>query len=188
MKTFASLLVFGLTTTQFALAAIPMGSFKVIDAYCSNPQYVNTPEEQDYIDTLKGIKGSCIDGKFTSPPCFEDYYVFTTATTGSFVTRSSFMPGVACVTTTEMTYSENPPGVLEMLLGKSTGHSESNDPNTSISCDGGGESGETSRASYHYKVDGEFLLLIMPGPAGSGSTTDCGDYVFKAKSVTDFPK
>lgn len=176
MKIHSCILAVGLLAA-YASYALPVGSFKAIDAYCSNPAYVYSPEEQAYIDSVRG-KGACIDGNKLSPPCFEDYYVFLPSFSGQLVTKIADISGISCVIRTEMTYSENRPGTLEFILGKSTSESQSNDHNTEIFCN---QDSEGNKLTYQYKQENSFLLLY------SEAGTDCGDFIFKLQPVSDVP-
>jgi hypothetical protein len=158
--------------------ALPLGSYRTTDAYCTNPDYVYSKEEQDYIDTLKG-KGACADGKYTSSPCFEDYYVFGTPSAGQFITLVKDIPGVECITTTQLTLAEKTPGILELTFGKSESKSHSSKDGVEISC---GDNGQEMTVSYNYKQENGNVLLMSP------ADPKCGSYVFKLSPVAEVPK
>lgn len=167
--------LFLVTSTTWAA---PVGSYRAIDAYCTNPDYVYSPEEQDYRNNLSGISGSCLDGNRMSAPCFEDYYVFNSDNTGRLVTVSKDLPGVECVLTTPLTISEKKPGTIDLLLGPSTSQARSSDPNVSIECS---SQGQGNKLSYNYRSEGKNLLLAVP--AGN----KCGEFIFKLTPVTNAP-
>lgn len=177
-------LSFSLVTSLFSTIAValPVGSFKAIDAYCTNPAYKFNADEQAYIDSLRG-HGSCKDGKLTSPPCFEDYYIFSADKSGFLVNFVQDMPGVGCLTMTPFNMLETVPGRVEMILGQSRSKSHSNDPNVKITCeDPLLANGATSKISYEYKQDGDHLLLSNP------SGPECGNFVLKLAPSQNVPK
>lgn len=181
MKFIFTLLFCGFSVSYAApTPGLILGTYKAIDAYCSKPDYVFPKEEKDFIDNIKGLTGSCIDGKFTSPPCFEDYYVFTTETKGAWVTRILDIKGVSCILSTEVTYSESPVGTLNFRLGKTTSLPVSTDPNTEINC---GARDEGSEVSFQYQQENNSLFLKAPH-----ASEKCGEFIFKTISVNEVPK
>ena len=183
MKTLALIVVSGLLAANSA-HSLTLGAYKVVDVYCANPNYKFSQEEQDYIDTLTGKKGSCIDGKYTSPPCFEDYYVFSTPTSGLLVSKTTDLPGVSCVSTTEMTYTTSAPNKIDILIGKAQSRGSSDKPDVSLDCQ---SSDEGHHVYFDYKEENGNLLLMIPGPANAPAN-DCGTYIYKTAPVKDIPK
>ncbi len=174
MKQALCILCFGLFVNSAYSA--PVGSYRVIDAYCSNPSYAYSPDEQAYRDSLAE---TCVTKNPLSPPCFEDYYAFNKDKSGRMVTVSKDMPGVQCILTTSITLSEKADNQLEILFGASSSKSQSSDPNTSISCESGGNSGGS--ASYFYRTEGKFLLFTIP------QEKECGEFIYKLKPVSEVP-
>jgi hypothetical protein len=169
--------LFSLTISTSAFA-LPVANFRVIDVYCSNPAYKPLPEEQAYRDNLKGI--GCGDGKMSSPPCFEDYYQFSSRTAGVMVSVAKESPGVFCKMVTPLEISEPQPGMVQFKLGATTSHGESNRDGVSISC-GSEEKKSSNIVRYYYEMKGSSLLLKVP------SGPQCGTFIFEAAPVPSIP-
>lgn len=159
--------------------AIPLGAYKAVDAFCTNPNYVYSKDEQAYIDSVRGL-GSCKDGSVMSPPCFEDYYVFANPHAGQVITVSKDLPGVECTIITEITYIERAPGHIEITFGKERSIPKSSRDGTTISCGAGQDSSQ--KRDYFYRMDGQFLLFVYKGPG------NCGEFILKQAPVRDYPR
>lgn len=177
MKYTLIFLILLMTTLPSMAAGLPFGRYKTVDAYCTNPDYVYSKEEKDYINTLKGI--DCGTSSYLDPACFEDYYEFSSFSKATLVTRTIEEQGLTCTVTQEATWSEDSSGLVTVVLGKSTTTSESNNPDNTISCS---SNDEGNKLDFKYKEEGKSLILLFP------SSIECGEFAFKLITVAVLPK
>ena len=158
----APLILFGVLMSCVSAAEaaeLPTGSWHMVDAGCSNPNYRYSPEEQAMRDAVHH------KGDFWS----DDDIVMTSGTSGTW-TIGFTTDGLSCSTVQDITVTY--PTANQLSISFTNGRQGKRDEPTSnreVSCESRGDAVETY----------EFVLT----PAGFdfilGRSQDCGEYRFK---------
>lgn len=144
-------------TSSVALAqGFSPGAWQLADAYCSNPDYTYSPDEQFFIDAIKS--GMTVD-----------QMRFQEENSGEVLTRFNMGGGVACVGRgqVQVSYLDEAKKV-EMSYSKLKWEAIGVDENTSVECSGGDQPFEITH-TFHFTSAGE---LVFSFPSGE----DCGSY------------
>lgn len=174
---------FGLALfTQLALSpaafaeGLPVGTWKLANAYCSNPNYIMSPDEQAEVDSIR----------HKAEPFIDDSFTLTTPTQG--ISKSGFtISGMTCTQAQEMKVTTLADGLLrvDFFNGGESDSTTSEDGNTTVSC---GHIPDAYELYYLRNQTADSFDLALVGevdgkPTGSATpppaTTDpkdCGEY------------
>lgn len=163
-------LLFILSTSS--ASAAPRGDFKATDAYCTNSNYKFDPDEQAYIDSVRG-EGSCKSGRPMDMLCFSDYYSFGAQGKGQHIVVTQATPDAGCIIRTPLSFSEKKRGLLEVSYGRGVSESYSSDPNVQLSCGDKENQPDEVKGVLRYRTAGADVLIIMSQDA------ECGEFILK---------
>ncbi len=132
------------------------GKYQLTDAFCTNPNYVQLPEEKAFVDA--------INSGYTL-----DQYLFTSSTHGQYLTRYNEQ-NASCIGISEIELEYLSESKVRIHFGGTKWTSETTQPNTSITCSG---DEEPSEVIYTYELIHQDLYFIFP------ADSDCGEFRMK---------